>query len=86
MIKIVYDEEKKSECENIVSEVLNNLIENVLESLTLEQSTFLINKILINQKQEKNIFKPDFINKITETFYENNVILLYLIILINNYT
>jgi len=73
LFKIVYDEEKKSECENIVSEVLNNLIENVLESLTLEQSTFLINKILINQKQEKNIFKPDFINKITETFYENNV-------------
>jgi Tfp pilus assembly pilus retraction ATPase PilT len=75
LFKIVkeIDEEKKSECEKIVSEVLNNLIENTLESLRLEPSTFLINKILINQKQDKNIIKPDFINKITETFYVNNV-------------
>lgn len=73
LFKIVYDEEKKTECERIVSEVLNNLIENVLKSLNVEQYYFLINRILINQKQEKNIFKPDFVNKITETFYENNV-------------
>lgn len=73
LFSVMYNEEKKTECERTVKTVVNELLENVFKSLEFEKYAFLINNILNNQKKEKLTFNFNFDNKVHTTFYENNI-------------
>lgn len=73
LFSIMYNEEKKTECERIVVTVINDLLENVFKSLEFEKYAFLVNNILDNQKKEKLTFNFNFENQVHITFYENNI-------------